>query len=215
MTTRTACTPWLDRFNQPSLEALLGNLREDVLPQVEAFRERMRALHGVREQVEWLGLPWRWAIAYTAVGHPVSRAVAYLVPDPESMRISIPLEQDVLALIAGPKASRTLRDSIVQASRVGQIVWPEWTMGSVILAEELAGVAEAKLVSFQPKRENAPETPTAAMEPNVVSQHAAIREQAGSTQAGSKRSKPRKGTSKVQQGAAGAGEPVTTSTASL
>jgi hypothetical protein len=215
MTTRIANSPWLDRFTQPSLEALLGNLPEEVRPQVEALRGRMRALPGVREQVEWLGLPWRWAIAYTGVGHPVSRAVAYLIPDPESVRISIPLEQEVLALIAGPKASRTLRDSIVQASRVGQIVWPEWTMGSVVLAEELAAVAEAKLASSQIDQVKGEETSAAATVVRVAAQRSAKSERMGSTHAGSKALKLKKSSPQVQQGDAGAEEPAAASTAAL
>lgn len=144
MATKTLTNPWLDRFTKPQTRALIETLPEEIRPQVEDLRSRFAGIEGVREQIEWMGLPWRWTLVYTTPAHPSSRALAYIVPDPEGVRVGIPLDQSVIHHAAGPKANRSLRESMVQSSRVGGVVWPEWALGASALPDELVSIVRAK-----------------------------------------------------------------------
>jgi len=147
MPTRTFPSPWYDRFSKPQGTDLITSLPEETQKLAEEIRNRFSSLPGVSEQVEWMGLPWRWTLVYSTPSHPSQRALAYLVPDPESVRISIPLEQSMLHLVTGSKASKTLRESMAQSSRVGGMIWPEWAFGPASLVEELPAIAQAKLAA--------------------------------------------------------------------
>jgi hypothetical protein len=131
---------WEDRFRAPTFSELRGVLNKPHEHLLEVARERLIGLEGVQESIEWRGIPWRWTLAYAVEG----RSLAYLVPQPGRPRMAIPLADDLLAAMDLRKASKLVRDAIVFAPRVGDVIWPAWDLQNRAQIDELVGVARRK-----------------------------------------------------------------------
>lgn len=133
-------TCWEDRFRTPVVSELRGVLNKPQEHLLEVAREGLLALEGVQECIEWRGIPWRWTLAYAVD----TRALAYLVPQPGKPRIAIPLADDILAAMDLRKASKAVRDAIMFAPRVAEVIWPVWDLQTRAQIDELVGVARRK-----------------------------------------------------------------------
>lgn len=129
-------------FAETDLDTLLGELEE---PDAEAFRAVSEALgcrSGWSSSLAWQGLPWRWALVYSAkgVGEP---GLAYQIPDPRGSRICIPVP------VAGPGApdlaslTKPVRKVIEHAAIIAGYLWPEWP-STEFDAVALASLLEAR-----------------------------------------------------------------------
>ncbi len=137
---------WEDRFGRPTVESLLGACPRGVLPLIDHARERLKKVKGVSEQLVWQGIPWRWTLTYR---HPLEaeRSFAFVVPDPAKPRLAIPIPDRVLAEISLKKASKLLRDPILQAPIVGAVRWCQWELQSKALIEEVVELAVLKVTA--------------------------------------------------------------------
>ena len=133
-------TSWEDRFRAPSVSELSAALNRPQEHLVEVAREGLLSLDGVQETIEWRGIPWRWTMAYAVD----SRALAYLVPQPGKPRMAIPLPDEVLAAMDLRKSSKPVRDAIVFAPRVAEVIWPVWDLLNRAQIDELVLVARRK-----------------------------------------------------------------------
>ncbi len=134
-------TLWCNKFERPDPEALIGPLGETEAPLAEMVREKFGAIKGVREDLGWLGLPWRWTFAYRP-RRKGSEPFLYLVPDPDRPRVCIRLDADVVCSIEVEKLSRTARDALACATRVGARVWTEIELTSKAQADDAIDLAE-------------------------------------------------------------------------
>lgn len=134
-------TAWCNKFERPEPENLLEPLGEIETPLAEMVREKFGAIKGVREDLGWLGLPWRWTFAYRP-RRKGSEPFLYFVPDPERPRVCIRLDADVLCSIELEKLSRTARDALAGATRVGSRVWTEIELSSKAQADDAIDLAE-------------------------------------------------------------------------
>ena len=145
MPTKTLSSPWLDRFECPSPQALLDPLADEFAPLAQDIRQRFLRFPNVQESVQWQGLPWRWCLAYTAPLCPPDRALAFLVPEPESTRVAVPLDEADASALLTSRSARCLRENLAQSSQVGSVLWLEWVLGSKVLVDELSKLIKAKL----------------------------------------------------------------------
>lgn len=150
MPTKTLSSPWLDRFETPATDELLAAISEEYLMLTEVIRSNLLDMPNVTEQLQWQGLPWRWSLAYVTPSGPKDQALAYLIPNPDSARIAVPLHESVFPKLMHPKGARCLRENLAQSSCVGHMVWSEWVLGSRILVDELTKLISLKMEIIDP-----------------------------------------------------------------
>ncbi len=150
MPTKTLSTPWLDRFETPAPDDLLAAISEEYLMLTGVIRSNLLAMPGVQEQLQWQGLPWRWSLAYVTPSCPKDQALAYLIPNPGSARIAVPLHESVFPKLMHPKGARCLRENLAHSSCVGHMVWSEWVLGSRVLVDELTKLISLKMELLDP-----------------------------------------------------------------
>lgn len=134
---------WEDRFRRPTVDELLSGLNKQLLGLADAWRERM-AEAGLREELSWQGIPFRWTLVYRSEARP-DRAVAYLVPQPVKAYLSIPIASDAVSRLPMRRLSKAVRDSLGAASLVNGQYWAQWELTSKAQLEELALIASACL----------------------------------------------------------------------
>ncbi len=159
MITKTLRSPWLDRFNEPSTDGVIEAIEPEQRHLFDHIRDRINALTDVSERLEWQGLPWRWALAFSSPKCPQDRALAYLIPDPDAARLAVALGEDAVPSLLGPRSARCLRENIAHSSQVGSVIWTEWVLSSKVLADELVKLVAAKLegpAKAKPRRTQKP-----------------------------------------------------------
>lgn len=132
---------WEDRFVIPSVADLLGVFPKHQSALIEQWRQSLLGMDGVHESIVFQGT-WRWTLAYSA--EPEERPWAYLVPKPGSPLVAVPLPPEVVSALPARKLSRTVRDGITYAPRVGEVAWPQWELTSRTLLDELLIVARKR-----------------------------------------------------------------------
>ncbi len=133
-------TCWEDRYRTPTVRELCDALSRQHAHLIDLGREKMLALGGVTESIEWRGIPWRWTLAFNVE----STALAYLVPQPARPRLALPLPEEIVQALPLRRATKAVRDAITFAPRVGGILWPAWDLQSRPQIEELCGLIRRK-----------------------------------------------------------------------
>lgn len=131
---------WEDRYRTPTVRELLELLTRQHAQLVEHARDQAITLEGVREVIEWRGVPWRWTLAYYVETSPL----VFLVPQPNRPRIALPLGDELARSLPLKRASKVVRDAITFAPRVGGVLWPAWDLTTRALTEEIAGLVQRK-----------------------------------------------------------------------
>lgn len=126
---------WDDRYRAPTAERLVAGVEAGHRELVVLLRRELAGLPGVREQIGWEGIPWRWSLGYRAPG--VARALAYLVPQPDRPLLVLPLPETVIEALTRAKISRPTRERILLSPAVGDARWTQWELSSKMQAEEL------------------------------------------------------------------------------
>lgn len=141
VTTRSA---WEDRFARPDAGALIEGVPKPQHQFMAHARERLLAIPGVREEVRWLGVPWRWSMVYLG---PEARArpIAYLVPDPAKPRLAVPLAGDIVAALPLKKLPKFIREGLSLAPIVNAVRWCQWELPSKSAADDVLSLAELNL----------------------------------------------------------------------
>ena len=135
---------WEDRFRRPTVDELLDGLNKQLLSLAESWRERMSEAPGVREELSWQGIPFRWTLVYRSENRP-ERPLAYLVPQPVRAYIAIPIASDAVNRLPLRKLSKPVRDSLGAASLVNGLYWAQWDLLSKSQLDELLLIASACL----------------------------------------------------------------------
>lgn len=132
---------WEDRFRRPTVDELFDGLNKQLSSLAESWRARMRETPGVREELAWQGIPFRWTLVYRNDARPV----AYLVPQPVKAYVAIPIASDAVNRLPLRKLSKPVRDSLGAASLVNGQYWAQWELQSKAQLDELMLIAAACL----------------------------------------------------------------------
>lgn len=138
---------WSDKFEHPTIAQLRAGFGKDRLPTFDAARDALLGVPGLREQLLWQGVPWRWTLVYTTTDEGSSnglKAWAYLIPDPEHVQVCITLTADQVQSIGVKKLKRWVRDGIIFARSVGGICWPTYQLEETSQVEDLLDLIERK-----------------------------------------------------------------------
>lgn len=141
---------WHDKFSTPEVVDLIGEVNATHRPVFEAARDRLLQIAGVQEDLRWMGVPWRWCLAYLAKSAP-ERPIAYLIPEPAKPTMSVPLTGRTLSNTQVKSLSRLQREALVNGTRVGEVVWTNWELVSKTVLGEAMGMVELKMTACAPQ----------------------------------------------------------------
>ncbi len=126
---------WSDRFTVPTVASVVAAIPSPLRVVVEYARAQLHARDLVEEFI-WQGV-WRWSFVYTHPDQPHA-ATAFIIPDPQSPRICIPLRAgSIFRLVARPLAGY-IRDPIAAAQTIDGTRWPSWRIETVEQVDDLA-----------------------------------------------------------------------------
>lgn len=134
---------WDNRFETPTFELLQAHYNKQMGSLLAAARERLLSFEGVSEDVSWQGLPWRWTLVYTLSGDP-TRAWAYLIPDPESPQVSMPLTEAMIEALPMRRLKKHVRDGINGARKVAETRWAWWMVANRPQLDDVLDIAKRK-----------------------------------------------------------------------
>jgi hypothetical protein len=141
--TRRYRAAWEDRFNEPTWDDLCAGFSSELQQLCEELRRHILDVRGLKEQVRWCGLPWRWSLTFLSSKRD-ELAWAYLVPNPETPAVGLPLAADLAEAIAGDADSRRLRDAVSDAKRTNGCVWLNYPVSSRDELEDVLIVVNRK-----------------------------------------------------------------------
>jgi hypothetical protein len=134
---------WQDRFTPPDVDELLAGLGKQQLQLIEHARNGLLALDDVTEKVTWLGIPWRWTLAYGVEGSE-DRPWAYLVPQPGKPLLAIPMNSEMVKSLPMRRLPKFVRDVIAFSPRVAGVHWLQWELTGRGMVDDLLGLARRK-----------------------------------------------------------------------
>lgn len=140
--------PWADRFSKPDLKQLHSHYDKPSTELFETARRSVAEPDAVEVRVAWQGLPWRWTLVFEHPNDP-TRAFAYLVPDPQGVKISVPLTTDMVQRLPLRRMKKTTRDGIETGNRIEQVVWACWDVGSENQLDEIMDIIRTKLAVIE------------------------------------------------------------------
>jgi len=135
-------TPWRDQFTIPHPDHLAEAIPEHRSQPVRELLKRLDALDGLTQEVRWMGIPWRWTLAYR---DPDEGEVAYLVPDPECPRFAMPIPVGWIDGVDPKALARPVREGLARARVVGPVAWAEWNLDAASLASDLVMLVTERL----------------------------------------------------------------------
>ena len=135
--------PWTDRFSKPNLKQLRSHYDAAATNLFDEARRSVAEQDDVEERLAWQGLPWRWTLVFEHPNDP-TRAFAYLVPDPESVKISVPLTTDMIQRLPMRRMKKTIRDGIEMGNRIDSVVWACWDVATENQLQEIMDIVSLK-----------------------------------------------------------------------
>jgi hypothetical protein len=136
-------TPWEERFRTPTLDALRGQYPRPLMSVFDAAKSRLDDLAGLKSEIAWQGIAWRWSLAYRTDAEP-TRPWICLVPRPAKPVLVMPLAHDLLGQIPAKKLSKFVRDGLIAAPEVVGIRWPQWELSAKTQVEDVMMLAQIK-----------------------------------------------------------------------
>ncbi|MBX3364199.1 MAG: hypothetical protein KF866_05475 [Phycisphaeraceae bacterium] len=130
---------WQDKFRTPTVDALIQGLNQQHARVFEGARSRLCVLAGHVEELVWMGIPWCWCLAYRA-GEDAPRPTAFLVPEPGRPILSLPFAGNALAKVPLKTLSKAQRETLVNGTRVGEVLWTVWELQSKAVLDEAFGL---------------------------------------------------------------------------
>ncbi|RNC81162.1 MAG: hypothetical protein ED559_05010 [Phycisphaera sp.] len=141
-------TPWIDRFNTPSIDTLLEQYESHALTLAQNALKGLTEIVETEPAIEWKGLPWRWTCVYRAEGEP--EPCVYLIPTPDWPSIAMPVPASVVEeLLAKRSSSRYIKETLLHACQVGHIRWAEWSIQGRAQLSDVLGLAQG-IINGQP-----------------------------------------------------------------
>lgn len=117
--------PWEDQFRMPSLDALRSHYNHQLEKLVETAREKLLAHDCVREDIQWMGLPWRWTLVYRYPGDS-THAWAYLIPHRDSPILATPLTTKMIESFPMSRLKKYIREGLDHGQSVADMHWVAW-----------------------------------------------------------------------------------------
>ena len=144
---------WGQQDQHPSITALLKSsyqTQKRLTALAKSLHRDIITLKQVRGRVNWQGHAWKWAVTYShpAITRESPAAFAYLIPDPEQLKLVIPLNQEMIRNYK--EASRLnrnefLAEPIQKAVQPNEYAWPIWSITNKKQAYQLIRLAKWKL----------------------------------------------------------------------
>lgn len=139
---------WADKFQAPTLTQLRAHYPKDKAALFDQTRQALLKLDGLREEIAWQGVPWRWTLVYSMDGEDGrksgAKAWAYLIPDPERLQVCVTLNADQIQHLQAKKLKKWVRDGIVFARSVAGVCWPTFEIVSLQHLEDVLELIERK-----------------------------------------------------------------------
>ena len=121
--------PWQDRWNRPSLDQLLQPQKEQAAELLRSFIDQACQIEHVQTQITWYGTAWKWTITLAAddeagqeLGH-----LAYVVPNPETPAIAVPLEPELYQGLGTKRLTKYIRDELRSAKWAYESYWTRFS----------------------------------------------------------------------------------------
>ncbi|MEX0653401.1 MAG: hypothetical protein WD534_12330 [Phycisphaeraceae bacterium] len=135
---------WEDRWTQPTLDQLLAPLRDQTREIFQAMMEQVEQIEGAQQQLIWYGPAWRWTIEYRIpVGEEMTNLI-YLVPNPETPVVSIPLPEHIVDQLPVKRLNKYVRDGIRSAKCAVELHWAVWSPNARTEVEHLGDLLRRK-----------------------------------------------------------------------
>lgn len=128
-------TAWENKFSTPTIEQLRAAYPKPMQELWDECREELAKLGDVREDLNWLGVPWRWSLVYRFGSD--NAVLAYLVPQPGKPRLAAPLPPEAYMKMSARKLSKYIREGLVHAPSVGAIRWSSWEISARTQLDEV------------------------------------------------------------------------------
>lgn len=138
---------WNDKFHTPTIAQLREAYPKPLVPVFDGARDMLLELKGVSESIAWHGVPWRWTLVYRCAGDdaaPVTRAFAYVIPDPSRLQVCVPLGREQIAAMPLRRFKKSIRDAIIHARSVAGVSWPSWDTPTRIALDDVAELVRRK-----------------------------------------------------------------------
>jgi len=144
---------WEQQDKHPSITALLKSsyqTQKRLTTLAKSLHRDIITLEQVRGRVNWQGHAWKWAVTYThpAITRQSPAAFAYLIPDPEQLKLVIPLNQEMIRNFNETtrlNRNEFLAHSIQNAVQPNQYAWPIWPITNKKQSYQLMRLAKWKL----------------------------------------------------------------------
>lgn len=157
MTTPTyeLTSPWEDRWVKPEVEQLLKPLDEQRRKVVDILLDQIGAYPGVHQTLIWHGTAWRWTLQLSLYDNDgkLIETLAYLVPNPESPVLCIPMRPQMVDKLPLKRLNRYIRDGIRVAKRAVDVYWATWTPTAVTETEHLMDLIKRRHKILMAERE--------------------------------------------------------------
>ena len=121
--------PWRDRFRTPSVCELERASSRSAAAIMRAVRDAVLSDTGSTESVRWLGIPWRWTLAFTRCG--TAEPWLFLIANPDAPRLAAALPAELAECLAHACAVKSVREGAATARVVGDTAWAEWPVDNV------------------------------------------------------------------------------------
>lgn len=124
-------TAWINRWSQPTVEALVNGLKPHQQRNFGRIIEFLDQLPDLQRELLWYGASWKWTIHYSFAGSQggEENTICYIVPNTESPVISIPLSDELIARVPMRRLSKFIREGIKSAKCAVEYHWANWTPG--------------------------------------------------------------------------------------
>jgi len=142
--------PWRNRFTHPSAADLLMAYPEELASIANHVCKAVGRLRQVRKEVRWQGHSWCWTVTFRhpSLSRQCAAELAYLIPSPDALQYSIPLNDAMLeANVDGSEslvASDYIRETIDLACNPHAWYWPIWVINTLEEADLLIELTAAK-----------------------------------------------------------------------
>ena len=148
-------TAWADRWNEPTFEGLMADLKEPASIHMPKLLTNIRGeVDGLEERVIWHGTSWRWTIEFTApstittAGGEGREVLFYFVPNPDEALVCVPLRPEVLEHLPIRRLNRYIRDGIRSAKWAVDIRWGKWIVTANTEVEHMTDLLKRKAKIF-------------------------------------------------------------------
>lgn len=145
--TQPSHTPWIDRFNTPTVETLFQQYEGHPLTLAQNALAGLNEIVEAKPSIEWKGLPWRWTCIYRADNDP--EPCVYLVPTPDWPSIAMPVPISIVEELLAKRGSRYIKETLLHACQVGHIRWAEWSIQGRAQLSDVLGLAQG-IINGQP-----------------------------------------------------------------